>query len=136
MGFERNIKICRQNSLIGDLKLDCNVNASSVSIHYRDWLGKEGEVEGDDFFRLLGELREVYSQEGFLLMCTGSLIGVFPGGLTSESSHGELAYKFDEVTGDKEVVNIFDPLPLEDVHLISTLSEQKAKRMSVIKKFT
>lgn len=136
MGFTRNIKICRQSSLIGDLKLDCYVNESSVSIRYRDWLGKEGEVEGVDFFRLLGELREFYSQEGFLLMCAGSLIGVFPGGLTSESFHGELAYKFDEVTGDKEVVNIFDPVPIEDVNLIATLSEQKAKRISVIERFS
>jgi len=69
-------------------------------------------------------------------MCTGSLTGVFPGGMTSESSHGELSYKFDEVTGDKEVVNTFDSVPIEGIYIIFTISEKKAKRVSVIESLT
>lgn len=59
---------------------------------------------------------------------------MFPGGLTSDSSFGELAYQIDASSGEKEVVNIFDSICLEKVNFLAGISEQKEMRRAMIKK--
>tara|TARA_B100000678_G_C17865932_1_gene365197 strand:- start:97 stop:489 length:393 start_codon:yes stop_codon:yes gene_type:complete len=125
----------RNDELIGEMTMNCAVRGSFASIYYQDCFGFYETLEGDDFFNILARIRRKYAEEGIALLCAGGLLDVYPGGLKSESSHGELAYRMDDKTGYKETVNIFDPIPCSDVSLLSDVSDQKNNREYVISKF-
>lgn len=135
MTFTRKIKLAHENMIVGELDVSCSIGKSLVSIGYKDELGKEVVLDGRDFFYLLAKIRETYAKNRVLLLCKGSLRDVFPGGLTSESSFGELAYHFDELNKKKSVINIFDPVTIEDIESLSNFSKQKERRKAAIKYF-
>ena len=119
----------------GEVELSLNLGKSSVKIRYSDTEGRKGEFLGHDFFYVLADIRKAYSDIGYKLLCKGALSNVFAGGLTSESSFGELAYQIDEKTGSKAVVNVFDKISQDEITNIDSFEVQKEKRRSVIKKF-
>ncbi|NQY66041.1 MAG: hypothetical protein HRT38_20655 [Alteromonadaceae bacterium] len=135
MTFTRKIKLAHEDMIVGELNISCSIGKSSVSIDYKDELGREISLDGRDFFYLLAKIRENYAENRVLLLCKGSLRDVFPGGLTSESSFGELAYHFDEFNREKTVINIFDPVTIKDIKLLSNFSKQKEQRKAAIKYF-
>ena len=104
----RKIELYDGNTHCGEVELTLIVGRSTLIIKYVDSEGRSGELSGHDFFYILSDLRKEYNNIGFKLLCKGALLNVFSGGLTSESSHGELAYQIDEYSGSKVVVYIFD----------------------------
>ena len=134
MEFSRSIELARQDEVIGIVHLNCQVNKAAARIDYKDSIGNSGSFFGSDFFYIMADLRQTYMSKDIYLLCTAGLINVFPGGLTSESSFGEIAYKFNEITGEKITVNIFDPIKIENLGLLSNLPDQKKHRRSMIAK--
>ena len=134
MKFFRSVELVESNRVVGEIELECSIVQSSISIRFKDCFGSNGEMLGQDFFYVLADLRKWYEEKGVFLLCVGGLLDVFPGGLTSDSSFGELAYQIDASSGEKEVVNIFDSICLEKVNFLAGISEQKEMRRAMIKK--
>ncbi|MEQ3692475.1 MAG: hypothetical protein ACJA2K_002180 [Thalassolituus sp.] len=129
------IELHNGKKICGEVEFSLNLEKSSVRIRYTDTEGRKGEFSGHDFFYVLADIRKIYSDIGYKLLCKGALSNVFTGGLTSESSFGELAYQIDEKTGSKAVVNVFDKISQDEITNIDSFEMQKEKRRSIIKKF-
>ncbi|KKD60873.1 hypothetical protein RN22_09025 [Grimontia sp. AD028] len=133
MEFSRTIKLSNHEKIVGNVELSCSLIDNIATIHYTDSNSVSGKAAGPSFFYALAEIRESYKHNNIFLLCFGSKRNVFPGGLTSESSFGELAYEFNENEKDPIVVNIFDSIDLSELPLIGDLKEQKEKRRESIR---
>ena len=129
------IELHNGRKICGEIELSLNLEKSLMKIKYSDTKGRKVEFSGHNFFYILADVRKFYNDIGYKLLCKGSLSNVFTGGLTSESSFGELAYQIDEKTGSKAVVNVFDKISQDEINNIDSFEMQKEKRRSVIKKF-
>ncbi len=134
MNFLKSIPLAKQGNVVGKILLDCSLNETDVSISYQDNLSNSGKKSGPSFFYVLAEIREEYSEQDIFLLCKGAQKSVFPGGLTSESTHGEVAYEIIVSQDNQSVVNIFENIDISNLESIVSLDEQKANRRLIIRK--
>lgn len=105
----------------------------SVTLSYDDQKGNKGFVSGFDYFYALSKIREKFISEDMVLLCKGSMINVFPGGLQSEQSKSEISY--EEIDGNFVPVNIFDEIEKSEGKSLScTYEMQKEERRKSIRK--
>ncbi|SHO59277.1 hypothetical protein [Vibrio quintilis] len=133
MKFSRTVLLAKGSEIVGEIELNCSVVKNTVYISYIDSFSEKGNKNSSGFFYALAEIREDYSEKELVLLCKGSQESVFPGGLTSESSFGELAYEMDDIIGEPKVVNIFDSIGISDLKSVASIEEQKLKRLNIIR---
>jgi hypothetical protein len=131
--FYKSIDLARNGEIVGQIELDCSVTKQEVSISYVDSFLEKGKKGGPSFFYVLAEIREEYRKKELLLLCKGALLTVFPGGLTSDSSFGELAYEISNAVDDQKVVNVFDSVDITDIKTIASFDQQKKNRREIIR---
>jgi len=102
------------------------------TITYNDGNDLTGTLTGEDYFELLCTLRSIASSQGKDILCQGSLINVYPGGLASDQSLGEIAQKYDSNKKTFGEVAIFSPASASDIKNIALPEDQKAHRRKAI----
>ena len=86
----------------------------------------EYSCNGTDLFDCLTTLRAQHLEKrGWLLLCNGARIDVYPSRMSRQMSGGKKAYvmRLGEPARRSDIVDIFDPV--EDLSRISTVVEQK-----------
>lgn len=128
------VKTVKNRDEIGYLYIKTSEDISgSVTLSYNDHSGNKGLVSGFDYFDALSKLREKFLSEDIALLCKGSMINVFPGGLQSDQSKSEISY--EEVNGDFIPVNIFDEIgEVKLDNLYCTYIMQKEERRKSIRR--
>jgi hypothetical protein len=128
------IKTVKNQDSIGYLTIKIAEDThDSVTLSYDDHHGNKGFVSGSDYFYALSKIREKFIGEDTVLLCKGSMINVFPGGLQSEQSKNEISY--EEINGNFVPVNIFDEIEKsEGKSLNYTYEMQKEERRKSIRK--
>ena len=131
--FDRKLPLFGESRVQGEVYLTCCITNDGVSISYKDNMSGAGFVESNSFFFALSDIRKDYQKKGVDILCKGAELHVFPGGLLSESTHGELAYEINPVSGEKTEVNIFASVSESHIDLIASIEDQKEERRRVIR---
>lgn len=133
MEFSKSIELSDKKQVVGELQLKCSVVDNAAIISYSDTFSTQGTKSGPSFFYVLADIRSEYGSKGMVLLCKGAQESVFPGGLASDSSFGELAYEILSVDDEPAVVNIFDRISMSEIETVVGLNEQKNKRRDVLR---
>lgn len=127
------IKMARNGKEIGDLEVTSYEGANGIVVlSYKDSFGRSGDVSGFDYFEAFSKIRDIFVGAGVALLCKGSRLNVFPGGLESEQSRGEISY--EEVHGDFIPVGIFEPSEISQLDESCTYEMQKEARRLAIRR--
>jgi len=129
------IELVKDGNQIGfiNIKVSRTDNPLIFSIFYSDTIENSGNFTCDDLFLGLSTIRGIYDQLNIKLLCEGSMDNVYPGGLASEESQGEIAYKYNKYSNSYEQVNIFKPVDITLVDHIVTSDTQKENRRQAIR---
>lgn len=127
------IPLYKGGTKVGEVSASPAIKNGEAYIECVDTFGDRYNFSGDDFFLLLKKLGSVYEINGMQLLCNGMLIDVFPGGLASEETLGEIAYKFDEASGVISKVNIFHCSKEAGLENLSSFECQKNTRRAAIR---
>ncbi|AFV00188.1 hypothetical protein M5M_15275 [Simiduia agarivorans SA1 = DSM 21679] len=125
--------VVKDGILLGTIQLRSFLQDSQPALEYSYDSELVGVVKGDDYFDLLGMLRTILQEKGFDILCEGALINVFPGGLVSDQSFSEVAYKHVEPGGQLIKVNIFSPAKESELDMIAGRDSQREARRKVIR---
>ena len=126
------IKMVKNGKDVGALEITSFSNGTDpVVLSYNDHNGFCGTVYGPDYFEALSQIREKLSNENISLLCKGSKLNVFPGGLESEQSMGEISY--EEVQGNYIPVNIFEESNISEIDPNCSYEMQKDARRKAIR---
>ncbi len=81
-------------------------------------------ADASDVFECLRRLRTNLDREGTRLCCNGARLNVWPSGMARDMGGGWKAYvlQIGRRASVKDLVDIFDPAPIEDV---ATVEEQR-----------
>ena len=107
------IKLFFEARLVGDLNGDiAKIDIVSDEVYLN--------IEGYDFFDCLIKLREFLEKKKLFILCQGSAINVYPSRMARDMSSGLKAYSLElgKKTSLEQLVEIFDPAPVEAVGLI------------------
>jgi len=83
------------------------------------------DIEGRDFFDCLVKLRQLLEKNQLFILCQGSAKNVYPSRMARDMSSGLKAYSLElgKKTSIEQLVEIFDPAPVEAVGLIVEQNE-------------
>lgn len=126
------IDIAKGASIIGKVKLTAKLLDNKIQLDYLDSFSEEGSIVEEDYFSALGSLQNLYTERNCHLLCAGCHIDVYPGGLTSEESLNEMAYKFSDKDKTINLINIFTSLDISEIENLADNKAQKAQRRAAI----
>jgi len=127
------IKMARNGKEIGNLGVTSYEDVTgTVVLSYKDGFGRSGEVSGFGYFEAFSKIREIYAAAGVYLLCKGSKLNVFPGGLESEQSLGRISY--EEMHGEFIPVGIFDQSEISQLDEGCTYEMQREARRAAIRR--
>lgn len=133
--IKKDIHLISNNKPIGTLFIEGKINNKGALVNYSDNIdNKTYSISEYSFFEALSVIREKYTKNNIQILCKGCTIDVYPGGLLSDETFGEFAYEIDSKSLEKKVVNIFDPITIENKKLISSILEQENQRMDILTK--
>ena len=120
MEFDRQVTISDKVNLFFEAHLRGRLNGSIATL---DLFSKEINlinIEGCDFLDALFKLRQLLEEKQLFILCQGSVTNVHPSGMARDMSSGLKAYSLvlGKRTTIEQLVEIFDPAPVEAVGLI------------------
>lgn len=92
--LDKHIMISDSNKLLFEAQITIN---QQDNIFRLDLLSDEirlTNIEGYDFFDCLNKVRQVIEPNGFLILCQGTVINVYPSRMSRDMSDGLKAYSF------------------------------------------
>lgn len=128
-----NPHVVKDGSIIGEVHIRTFLHDSKPALEYFYDSNLTGVISGDDYFDMLWRLRLIFQEVGIDIFCEGSLITVFPGGLASDQSFSEIAYKYYESDGGFRQVNIFSNADDDEINLLVGREAQKEARRKLIR---
>lgn len=119
--IDRKVTISDKKKLFFEARLLGSLNGNIAKL---DLLSDDinfADIEGYDFLDSLFKLRQLLEERDLFILCQGSARNVHPSGMARDMSSGLKAYSLE--LGKKalleQLVEIFDPAPLDTVGLIT-----------------
>ncbi len=130
------LDITKDNTVCGQITLDCIKMPDGVQITVLEGPAKGDIVTAADYFAALAGLRKRLAQEQLKPVCLGACRFVYPSGMSRDMALGRAAYLLESKrqASRDDLVDIFDPLP-EAVPLDSLVydeAEQLSFRLTLI----
>ncbi|MFZ6013042.1 MAG: hypothetical protein ACOYXT_22055 [Bacteroidota bacterium] len=122
----KRVPIIKPDSTIASASFMLAKKDTKVRITWSlDDLNLQGEVEANDYFECLLQIRNVFEKNNLIILCNGARYDVYPSRMSRQMGKGLKGYvlTLGKQADEKDLVDIFKPI--EDKAKIGTDQQQR-----------